>query len=74
MKKALLKRPVGGLSMLLASTFVVAGCKPNLGAPASLVTGPAILAIRGTPPEAAESGAVVYDALAVDLDGTAAAP
>ena len=51
-----------------------AACKPNLGAPPSLVTGPRILAIRGTPAEAIEGAPVTYDVLAVDVGGTAAAP
>ena len=50
------------------------GCKPNLGAPPSLVTGPRILAIRGMPPEASEGTAVSYDLLAVDVTGTVTAP
>jgi len=64
---------VATTTMLIASALV-AGCKPDLGAPISLVAGAEILAIRGTPPEAVESAAVVYDALAVDLTGTVAAP
>jgi hypothetical protein len=51
-----------------------AGCKPNLGAPPSLVTGSRILAIRGMPPEASEGTAVNYDVLAVNPGGTVAAP
>jgi hypothetical protein len=61
-------------SQLIASAFIVTGCKPDLGAPISLVTGPRVLAIRGTPPEGAESAPVVYDALTVDAEGTVAAP
>jgi hypothetical protein len=61
-------------SFLVAAAFAATGCKPDLGAPTSLVTGPRLLAIRGTPPEAAESAGVVYDALAVTVDGTVAAP
>lgn len=67
-------RTLAAVSTLIASALIVAGCKPDLGAPISLVTGPRMLAIRGMPPEAAESGAVVYDALAVDVTGTVAAP
>ncbi len=51
-----------------------AGCKPDLGAPESLVTGPRLLALRGTPPEAAPGGMVDYDLLAVDVSGTVASP
>jgi hypothetical protein len=63
-------RPV----LLFLVLFPGAGCKPNLGAPPSLVTGPRILAVRGMPPEAAEGGPVTYDVLAVDATGTVAAP
>jgi hypothetical protein len=61
-------------SWLIAAALAVVGCKPNLGAPPSLVTGPRILAVRGTPPEAAESAPVAYDALAVDVTGAVTAP
>lgn len=54
----------------LAATAV--GCKPDLGSPQSLVIGPRFLAMRGVPPEAAESGVVTYDALVVDTNGTVA--
>ena len=57
----------------LASRGAV-GCKPDLGAPQSLITGPAILAIRGMPPEATEGGMISYDALTVDVSGTVTAP
>jgi len=57
--------------LAFAGTF---GCKPDLGSPASLVTGPRILAVRGVPPEAAPGGMVSYDALAVDVTGTVTAP
>ena len=58
-------------SMCLAGA---AGCKPDLGAPPSLVTGPRVLGIRGTPAEATPGGMVTYDILAVDVTGTVAAP
>ena len=45
------------------------GCKPNVGAPASLITGPTILAVRGEPAEATEGQQVSYELLAVDTDG-----
>ncbi len=61
-------------SLLITAAFVVTGCKPDLGAPISLVTGPRVLAIRGTPPEAGESASVLYDALTVDIGGTVPAP
>jgi hypothetical protein len=50
------------------------GCKPDLGAPISLITGPAFLAVRGVPAEAAEGAMVTYDALTVDVGGTTSAP
>ena len=58
----------------LAVAFLGTGCKPDLGAPPSLVTGPRILAVRGMPPEAGQGSAVTYDLLAVDVTGTVAAP
>jgi hypothetical protein len=61
-------------SLLITAGLIGAGCKPDLGAPISLVSGPRLLAIRGMPPEVAESGAVAYDALAVDVTGTVFAP
>jgi hypothetical protein len=63
-----------GLAALLLLATASAGCKPDLGAPQSLIIGPTILAIRGTPPESAEGGMATYDALTVDLTGTVAAP
>ena len=62
--------------VLLAALCVAgaAGCKPDLGAPPSLVTGPRILAVRGTPAEATPGAMVTYDILAVDVTGTVAAP
>jgi hypothetical protein len=59
---------------LLAAPLAVAACKPDLGAPISVVDGPRILAVRGTPPEAKEGAPVSYDLLAVDTSGTVPAP
>jgi hypothetical protein len=67
-------RTFATLSILFASALVVVGCKPDLGAPISLVSGPRLLAIRGMPPEVAESGTVAYDGLAVDVTGTVFGP
>ena len=54
-------------SSLIWSPLVLASaCRPNLGNPPSIVDGPRILAIRGTPPEAAPGASVTYDILAVD--------
>ncbi len=61
-------------SILLLLVVAALGCKPDLGAPQSLIIGPTILAIRGTPPESAEGGMATYDALTVDVSGTVAAP
>ena len=52
----------------------VPSCRPDLGAPISLIQGPRILAVRGTPPEAKEGAMVTYDLLAVDVGGTTSAP
>jgi hypothetical protein len=51
-----------------------AACEPDLGAPISVIGGPRILAVRGTPAEAKEGAQVTYDLLAVDVNGTIAAP
>ena len=65
----------GVRSLSLAAALVtLAACKPDLGAPISVVEGPRILAVRGTPPEAKEGAPVTYDLLAVDVGGTVAAP
>ena len=49
-----------GAVALVAATLL-GGCKPDLGAPQSLVVGPRVLAVRGTPPEASLSADVSYD-------------
>ncbi len=69
-----LARPVACALLAAAMAAAAGGCKPDLGAPISLVEGPRILAVRGTPPEAKEGAAVTYDLLAVDAAGTTAAP
>ena len=61
-------------ALVLASILLGGGCKPNLGTPPSLVTGPRILSIRGIPPEASEGSSVGYDVLAVNTKGTVATP
>jgi hypothetical protein len=60
------------LAILSALASLAAGCKPDLGSAPSLVIKPRFLAVRGTPPEAAQNGMVTYDALVVG--GTVAAP
>jgi hypothetical protein len=67
-------RGVARVAMLAAPIGGTAACKPDLGAPISVVDGPRILAVRGTPPEAKEGASVTYDLLAVDVGGTLAAP
>jgi hypothetical protein len=62
------------LSFALITVALLAGCKPDLGAPQSLVVGPRVLAVRGTPPEAKQSAPVVYDTLVVDVDGQTTTP
>jgi hypothetical protein len=58
---------------LLLACLVTAACAPDLGPPSSLVNGPRILVVRGTPPEALPGGpadgGIVYDVLAVTPDG-----
>jgi hypothetical protein len=44
-------------------------CKPDIGNPPSLITGPTILAVRGEPAEATAGQPVTYELLAVDVDG-----
>jgi len=62
-------------SWILWGLVAAAGCKPDLGAPASLVTGPRILAVRAMPPDATPGvDMVTYDALTVDVTGTVASP
>ena len=67
-------RTIRPLTLVVVSLTLAAACKPNLGNPPSIVSGPRILAVRGMPPEAAEGGAVTYDVLAVDVSGRIANP
>jgi hypothetical protein len=62
------------LGVLAVMTTAGIACKPDLGAPISLVQGPRILAVRGEPPEAKEMATVAYDLLAVDAGGTLPSP
>jgi len=61
---------------LAAAVMALSGaaCAPDLGAPISVIGGPRILAVRGTRAEAREGAPVTYDLLAVDVNGTIAAP
>jgi hypothetical protein len=45
------------------------GCKPDLGAPPSLIDGPRILTVRALPSDANPGDMVMYEALAVDVGG-----
>src|SRR5215471_19220291 len=54
--------------------LVLAGCKPDLGSPASLVTGLRILGVKTDPPEVAPGMDVKTDLLVVDPNGRMAAP
>jgi hypothetical protein len=53
----------------LGLLLMLATCKPNLGSPLALVTGPELLAARSTPAEGAPGDTIAYDALFVDTSG-----
>jgi hypothetical protein len=59
---------------LVAVATAVLGCKPDFGTPASLVTGPRILAVRAEPAEVRAAGTATFTALVVSPNGTDAAP
>ena len=67
-------RIITGAAAMLALAVGAAGCKPDLGSPASLLIGPRVLAVRGTPAEAVPGTNVAFDVLAVEPDGTIADP
>jgi hypothetical protein len=54
-------------------SFLLSGsplaCKPDVGAPISLISGPAILAVKGQPAEVKPGAMVTYEVLAVDSTG-----
>ncbi|MFS8070787.1 MAG: hypothetical protein ACMG6S_30845 [Byssovorax sp.] len=52
--------------------MILACCLPDPGAPASLLAGPRLLAVRADPPEAKPDVAVTYEALVIDADGARA--
>jgi hypothetical protein len=54
--------------------LAVASCRPNVGAPISLIGGPAILAVKGQPAEVIPGAMVSYEVLAVDSGGRIPAP
>jgi hypothetical protein len=62
------------LPLTAALMLGATACKPNLGSPPSLIDGPRILAVRGTPAEAAENQDVTYDILAVGPEGRIQSP
>jgi hypothetical protein len=67
--------PLTKLTVLAVAPLALAlACKPDLGDPPSVVSGPRILAVRGVPAEAAQDEPVVYDVLAVDETGTLVNP
>jgi hypothetical protein len=57
-----------------ALALLGAGCKPDFGTPASLVTDKRILAVRAEPPEVHPTMAATFTALVVSPDGTEMAP
>ena len=61
---------LGGGALLSA----MPGCKPDIGAPPSLVDGPRLLDLLATPPEAKPGSPFMLDALMVDTSGMLAAP
>jgi hypothetical protein len=58
----------------LVFLLVIVGCKPDLGSPASLVSGLRILAVKSDPPEVAAGMPVQAELLAVDGNGRVMAP
>ena len=69
-----MKRANIGAMVLLV---LLAACKPQVGPPISLISGPAILAVKGEPAEVDPKAAdptVHYEALAVDMGGRVPAP
>lgn len=59
---------VAGAAVGLA--MLVGGCKPDIGNPPSLVTGPRLLGIRQTPSEVRPGAIVTFEALVADTGGT----
>jgi hypothetical protein len=55
--------------LMATPLLLMAGCKPQLGSPPSLIEGARLLAVRGVPAEAAEGTPVTYDVLTVDVTG-----
>src|SRR5262249_56270606 len=59
---------------LVAAVAALAGCKPDFGTPASLVTEKRILAVRAEPPEVRPMEKTMLTAVVVSPDGTEAQP
>ena len=66
--------PLAPFCLAVVMAAASGACKPDLGAPISVLTGPRILAIRGVPAEAAPGTKVTYDLLAADQNGPIADP
>ena len=62
------RRKAATLSSFLLLAGTVA-CKPDVGAPISLISGPAILAVKGQPAEVKPGAMVTYEVLAADDTG-----
>jgi hypothetical protein len=62
-----------GVMFVLVAPVVVGGCRPELGAPPSLVSGPQLLDVRSRPAEAKPGTDATLEALVVDAGGTLAA-
>jgi hypothetical protein len=55
----------------LITALLAGACRPEVGAPASLIAGPRIIAVRQEPPEVAPGDAVMAELLAVEPGGRA---
>ena len=62
------------VAMTVSLGLLALGCRPQVGAPISLISGPSIVAIKGQPAEAAPGTPVTYEVLAVDMSGRIPAP
>jgi len=62
------------LALLLVAGALLAGCRPDLGEPGSLVTEARFLALRAEPPEALPGGMVQLRALVASPTGSRAEP
>jgi len=65
---------MGTRCAILLGCVLAAGCRPDLGAPASLVDSARVLAVRGDPPESALRAMVSYRLLLASPEGTVADP